>query len=98
MATEINLKKGNLRKKGIVGFSWTTLFFGLFVPLFRGDWIWFLIMLIIGTVSCGIAFLILPFMYNKFYTSKLLEDGWEPADEFSYNVLLVRGMIAKNSF
>lgn len=27
-----------------VGFSWTMLFFGIFVPLFRSDWKWFFIL------------------------------------------------------
>lgn len=103
MATEINLKKGNLRKRGIVGFSWTTFFFGFFVPLFRGDWLWFVIMLLagcLGFVTAGIvpivANIILSFMYNKVYTGKLLENGWVPADEFAYNELLIREMIGPN--
>ena len=46
MAVEINLQKGDMVKKGFLGFSWTTFFFGLFVPLFRGDWFWLVIMII----------------------------------------------------
>lgn len=93
MAVKVNLRKGNLTKKGFVGFSWTTFFFGFFVPLFRGDWLWMLIMLILCCVSFGIANIILAFLYNKFYTTKLLEDGWEPADELSKNVLINKGLI-----
>ena len=52
MATELSLKKGNLTKKGLVGFSWTTFFFGLFVPLFRGDWLLAIIMFVVGCVTC----------------------------------------------
>ena len=37
MATVVMLKKGNLTKKGFVGFSWTTLFFGVLVPVIRFD-------------------------------------------------------------
>lgn len=93
MAVEINLKKGDLAKRGVVGFSWTTLFFGFLVPLFRGDWIWLIVMLLLGLVSCGIANIILAFLYNKFYTTKLLEEGWEPADDFSRNILISKGIL-----
>ena len=54
MAVSVDLQKGNVRKKGLVGFSWTTLFFGWIVPIFRKDWINFGI--IFGsTVACFIV-------------------------------------------
>ena len=37
MAIKINLEKYGHKKKGFVGFSYTTFFFGFLVPLFRGD-------------------------------------------------------------
>lgn len=95
MAVEINLQKGDMVKKGFLGFSWTTFFFGFFLPLFRGDWLWLVIMIILGVVSCGIANIILAFLYNKFYTSKLLENGWEPADDFSRNMLISKGILRR---
>ena len=58
------------------GFSWTMLFFGVFVPLVRGDWKWFLISLIAGFVTVGISWLIFPFFYNKIYLNELLEKGY----------------------
>ena len=54
MAVEINLQKGDMVKKGFLGFSWTTFFFGFFVPLFRGDWLWLVIMIILGVVSLSL--------------------------------------------
>ncbi|GAA6959878.1 hypothetical protein KYTH28_13220 [Helicobacter pylori] len=128
MAT-INLKKDNLIKKGFVGFSWTTLFFGFLVPIIRGDVRWAIVMFIslccyyflVGAIIDGmfpdidkipdddliviflvvflgniinIVNIIIAFVYNKHYTAKLLEDGYEPADEYSRGILRSRGMIA----
>lgn len=58
------------------GFSWTTLFFGPLVPLFRGDLKYFLIMVISD-------FLIFPWWmwacdYNTRYIVSLLERGYYP--------------------
>ena len=86
MATSVNLKNptNGLTKTGYFGFSWTTLFFGFFPALFRGDFITFLggfvISLIIGLATAGIGFFLIgivwAFMYNKYYTRKLLERGY----------------------
>ncbi len=47
-----------------VGFSWTTLFFGLFVPLLRGDFKWSAIMFILACLTFGLSWLVMPFIYN----------------------------------
>lgn len=89
---KVNLKNqvGAL-KQAKVGFSWTTLFFGPFVPLFRGDLKWLLIILLVDAVTCGIAVFVWPFVYNKTYIKGLLEKGWLPADDMSYNTLRAKG-------
>ncbi|MCQ2879452.1 HrgC protein [Helicobacter pylori] len=74
MATSVVLRKNNLTKKGLVGFSWTTLFFGFLVPAI-------------------IANIVFAFIYNKKYTTKLLEDDYEPMDEYSSGVLRAKGII-----
>ncbi|GAA0351509.1 hypothetical protein GCM10008932_00820 [Alkalibacterium iburiense] len=76
------------------GFSWTVFFFGLFVPLIRGDLKWAAIMfalsLLAGSLSFGLGSLfislIFSFIYNKLYIKELLEKGYRPAPEFEVAV------------
>jgi hypothetical protein len=58
------------------GFSWTTFFFGVFVPLFRGDGIGFLIQLALAIFTCGFSWFIVPFTYNSAYINRLKNNGW----------------------
>ena len=59
------------------GFSWTMLFFGIFVPLCRGDWKWFLFFLFANLFTYGLASVVFAFIYNKIYINDLLEKGYE---------------------
>jgi hypothetical protein len=69
-----------ITKKAPVGFSWTTLFFGGFPALFRGDIKWFFIQLLIACFTAGISNLVFAFIYNKIYVQKLLEKGFKVKD------------------
>ncbi len=80
-------------KKAPTGFSWTALFFGGLVPLFRGDVMWFIISLLVSICSFGIFWLIFPFIYNKIYIKKALEKGYVPADQKAESYLRYKGLI-----
>ena len=73
-----NPHNGRLREAPI-GFSWTTLFFGPFPALFRGHWVGVLVILLVTLVTYGLAGLIFPFFYNKWYVGYLIEDGYRVA-------------------
>ena len=92
MAVAVDLKKGNLPKKGVVGFSWTTFFFGFFVPLFRGDIAWAMGMLVVALLTAGLGNLVFCFIYNKRYTANLLKDGFEPVTDSDREVLRKYGL------
>jgi hypothetical protein len=67
-------------KRAPVGFSWTTLFFGGFPALFRGDLKWFFIQLLIACFTGGLSNLVFAFIYNKTFVQKLLEKGFKVKD------------------
>ena len=58
------------------GFSFTTLFFGVFVPLLRGDLFGFLILLLAAMCTGGLSWLFVPFFYNSMYESSLRKQGY----------------------
>ncbi len=71
-----------------IGFSWTTILFGYFVPLFRKDWKWFFIMLIAGIFTSGLSGFVFAFLYNKLHIHTLLSKGFQPANELSRQILV----------
>lgn len=68
------------------GFSWTTLLFGFFVPLFRGDILWATIMLGVGILTAGFSVLVFPFFYNKVYMDTLTKQGYTFATQKHYDL------------
>lgn len=69
--------ENGVRKEVKDGFSWTMLFFGVFVPLVRGDWKWLIISFFTAFVTAGISWLVFPFFYNKLYRQDLLNSGYK---------------------
>ncbi|WP_231208556.1 HrgC protein [Helicobacter pylori] len=71
-----------------MGFSWTTLFFS------RGDVKWAAIMFIVALFTSFVSNIIFAFIHNKQYTTRLLESGYEPTDEYSGGMLRAKGIIS----
>lgn len=92
----VNLSKNGVTKQAPTGFSWTTLFFGFFPALIRGDIKWGLIMIVISMITGGISLLVFPFIYNKFYIKELLKQEYVPSDESSANLLKSMGVYDKD--
>ena len=78
MAKQVALihPQSGLMKSGYYGFSWTFLFFGWFVPLFRGELFIALLHFAITIVTLGLWQLIIAFLYNKQYMTRMLEKGY----------------------
>jgi hypothetical protein len=78
MAKKITIKhsKSRLVRNGFYGFSWTYLFFGFFVPLFRGELSTGAFHLLFTICTAGIWQFIVCFLYNKQYMTRMLTDGW----------------------
>ena len=74
-----------LIKSGFYGFSWTFLFFGWFVPLFRGELLIALLHFTITVITIGLWQIIFAFLYNKQYTTRLLEKGYVLNDSAEVN-------------
>ena len=78
MATAVIIQNpmNGLTKIGYFGFSWTYFFFGWFVPLIRGELGVAALHLLFSVVTVGIWQLIVSFLYNKQYMTRMLEKGY----------------------
>lgn len=83
----IRHKESGIGKNCFVGYSWTYFFFGFFVPIFRGEIAIGIFHLIFSIVTFGLFQLVMPFLYNKQYSTRLLTDGWELSDTEEKNTL-----------
>ncbi len=86
-----NIYKGKTKDVKL-GFSWTSLFFGPLIPLFRGDILWTILYIVLFPITAGFIWLIFPFLYNKIYIKKLVGSGWQAANELSKNMLMQNGI------
>ena len=86
MAQKVMIKHpaSGLVKTGFYGFSWTYLFFGWFVPLFRGELGAAALHLLFTMFTFGIWQFIVAFLYNNQYMTRMLgEKGYVLADSES---------------
>lgn len=81
-------QQSGLVKSGYVGYSVTYLFFGWFVPIIRGEIGIGVLHLILTVVTFGaFQWLVMPFLYNKQYMSRLLTNNWQLSDSEDNNKL-----------
>lgn len=78
MATRVTIQHpvNGLTRNGYFGFSWTYLFFGWFVPLFRGELGVAALHLIFSICTLGLWQFIVSFLYNKQYMTRMIEKGY----------------------
>lgn len=74
-------KQSGLIKKGFFGYSTTYLFFGWLVPVVRGEIGIGVLHLVLTAFTFGLFQLVMPYLYNKQYMTRLLTSGWELCDD-----------------
>jgi hypothetical protein len=105
MATAIQMRhpKTGITKNGYIGFSYSYFFLGIFslgwtVPLFRGDLIISLVCLIFHFFTLPlwmVTALLFGLFFNKFYTLRLIEEGYifaDPDEELVKRAKMVLGV------
>ena len=80
-------------KEAKIGFSWSNFFLGPVTPLVRVDFKYFIIMLVCLILTCGISWLVFPFIYNKLYIIGLLLKGYLPVSKEDKQILIYKGFI-----
>ena len=99
MAKKIRIKheQSGMMKDGYFGFSWTYFFFGAFVPMVRGEIGVGCLHLIFNMLTLGLWQIIVCFLYNKQYMTRMLQNGWtlDETDEQFKNARSALGFYEK---
>ena len=77
---KVEHKESGIGKNIFIGYSWTYFLFGFFVPIFRGEIVIGVFHLIFSIVTFGVFQLIMPFLYNKQYSHRMLNSSWILSD------------------
>ena len=85
-AVPIRHRESSMMKTGLYGFSWTYLFFGWLVPVFRGELGVGALHLLFSVVTFGLWQFIACFLYNKQYMTRMITNGWELAGSEEENL------------
>ena len=70
------LKRGQETIEIKTGYSWKSLLFGVFYPLFIGDSYGAFVQFCISSCTFGLSWLITPFHYNSNRLKRLIDNGW----------------------
>jgi len=84
---KVKHKESGVEKSCFIGYSWTYFFFGFFVPIFRGEISIGVFHLIFSIATFGVFQLVMPFLYNKQYSIRLLTNSWVLNDSEEKNNL-----------
>jgi hypothetical protein len=89
VATRISIRhtESGLVRSGYYGFSWTYLLFGWFVPLFRGELGVGALHILFWFMTFGLWQLIVCFLYNRQYMTRMLTNGWVLAGSDGDNIV-----------
>ena len=75
------------------GFSWTTLFFLSWVPLFRGMYGYALFCFFIELITSGLSRFVFCFTINKSYVKFLLKKGYIPTNKEGMDKISKMGIV-----
>lgn len=85
-------KSTGLVKELKAGFSWTFLFFGGAVYIFRGNWSEFWKCFFLGSITLGIYTIVQCWTANEKEIVRYIEKGYVPANEQSKERLIKEGL------
>lgn len=87
---QIKHSQSNIIKNGYVGYCWTYIIFGWMVPIVRGEIGIGVLHLVLTLITFGVFQIIMPFLYNKQFMTRDLNNGYVLNDTDEINLVAMR--------